>query len=66
MATKRKLKPDTYRILRDALERGIPWGIAHYYKHRENEPEIADRDALADQILEAQLLEVCEVINFDD
>ena len=66
MTVKRKLKANTYRVLQRAIEEGIPWGINRYYKYRPDEPEVTSRDDLAEQILDAIMLEVCDVIMFNE
>ena len=63
---KRKLKANTYRIVTDAVSRGIQPGIGRYYKYRPYEPELTDRDELALEVLSAIMLEICEVINFEE
>jgi hypothetical protein len=67
-AMPKKVKPklNTYRIISDAIEQGIPGGVRRYYKYRDNEKEPQDMDAMTESVLNYIMLEVSEVTDFND
>lgn len=75
MARKRDTKPTVkrgvlrvraYPVLGQAVEDGVGWGWMHAYKHRDDEPAEAVRDAVCNQIVEDVMSAVCEAFDFPD
>jgi hypothetical protein len=63
----KRIKPNVvvrfhaYNIISDAVERGVNRGLMRAYKHT-NEP---DSDHIAEQVEQAVMGELCEVLDFD-
>lgn len=56
------MKVNTYRVLSDAIERGIDGGWNRAHKHTDEPSEHQLKDELHHYIM----LEICEYFNFDD
>lgn len=62
MTIKQTVRIDLYRLVADAVGRGISYGWARAHKHN-NTPEA---EAVKQDIEDAILSELCEVIQFDE
>lgn len=64
MAPRKKhvIKVDLYRVVREAVENGVGYGLHRSFKHTED-PE---RETMKDTIADAVMNELCEWISFDD
>ena len=62
MKIKNTIKLNSYAIISDAIERGINWGWIHGHKY-ENSP---DPQTVRDKILDDIMLELCEIIVWED
>lgn len=62
VAVKATVRVDAYRIIADAVERGIMWGWQHSHKHTDD----PDRYAIEDAIFNDIMNELCGVLRFDD
>jgi hypothetical protein len=62
MSRKVKLKINTYKIISQAVEDGIAYGFNRAYKHTDT----PGAEHIKDQIEQAVLNELCDVINFGD
>ena len=60
------MRPDSYKVIQRAIEEGVAYGVRRYYKHRDAAPAEVDLNAMADEIAEHTLNEVCEWFRFDD
>ena len=56
------MKPNWYRLISRALEEGVTVGWNHAHKHADK----LDPGIICDNIVEAQLNALWEVIDFDD
>ena len=56
------MKANTYRILLDAVEKGIDGGYYRAHKHTET----PDEDQLKADIYHYVMMEICEYFNFDE
>lgn len=66
MAKTRRLTANTYAIVARAVEEEVPYGIHRIFKYAETEALTEDQVvAQADQIVQAVMNGLCEVINFD-
>jgi hypothetical protein len=65
MPRKTSLRLKSYIIVSDSIEKAIPFGINRYYKHRD-EIEVTDMDAMAQNIYDAIMLELSEVIDWEN
>ena len=61
----RKLKVNTYSIVSDAIEIGVAYGIRRVLKHRDSISDEASIEAAKDEICNAVINELCDVIDFD-
>ena len=61
------LRINAYAIITRAIEDGAAIGVRRAFKHREEPKGWTDEiaAAVADAIVEAQMNELCEVLNFD-
>lgn len=53
---------DAYRIIADAVEQGIQWGLQHARKHIDGDP---GDDVLAECLERDIMNELCEILEFD-
>lgn len=59
---KSSISINAYEVIRRAVEAGTRYGLRRAYKHTET----PDRDAIVDQIEQAIMSELSEVVNFFD
>ena len=66
MTRKPSLPPvKQYLVLREAVERGVGFGVSRWLKYRDEQMEDVDRDALEEQLVREVLNEICEGFEFD-
>jgi hypothetical protein len=56
------MKPNYYKIFREAIEIGVGFGYRRAYKHTDEPSE----EILKDEIIEAIMIEIHEWVDFDD
>lgn len=59
---KATVRVDAYRVLSEAVENGVAYGYMRAHKHADNPQE----GHLRDEIFAGVMLELCEVLRFDD
>lgn len=59
---KAAIKVNTYEVLTRAVETGIMWGYKRAYKHT----DAPDEESIKEAICDAVMLEISEVIKFDE
>lgn len=62
MSVRQVVRIDLYRLIADAVERGIAYGWSRAYKHTDT-PE---PDSVKQDIEDAVMNELCEFIQFDE
>lgn len=53
---------DAYRVIADAVERGVSCGVMRAHKHTDS----PDATIIEAKVEEAVMFELCEVLRFDD
>lgn len=56
------MKPNTYKIIQEAVENGVALGYNRTYKHSDTPSE----DTVKKQIYDAVMTEICEWFVFDE
>jgi hypothetical protein len=55
------MKPNWYILITRAVEEGVERGYTRAHKHVDK----PDKQLLKDTIIEAVMLEICEIVNFE-
>lgn len=63
MATKRRLRVYTYRVVARAVEEGVAYGLCRYNKYTEKPIDV---DLAAEHIEREVMNVLCDVIDFDE
>ena len=56
------VRVDTYRVISEAVERGVAYGVQRAHKYTDSPSE----EQIEDQVEQAVMVELCEVLRFDE
>lgn len=60
------MKSKTYKLLSQAVEEGVAYGVRRYYKHLDNCPTEEELRAMSDCVTAHALDQICEWFDFED